>query len=128
MQLLITILYAPTELRSRVNGITKSTPSTQEKPSRVVKKRSLETNRCPESSAEEETSDVVQDTCTNSDPKDLSSENNRPMNPVVKVHPNPAKRVRQSTSSLQVSRIKVENKTNKVHQPNPIEGLDDLRK
>ena len=121
--MLITILYAPTELRSRVNGITKSTPS-KETPSRVVKTRSLETNRCPE----EASSDVDQDTCTNSDPKDLSSENNRPMNPVVKVHPNPAKRVRQSTSSLQVSRIKVENKTNKVHQPNPIEGLDDLRK
>ena len=125
---LITVLYAPTELGSRVNGITKSTPSTQEKPSKGLKKR-LETSISSDISAEEELSEVDRNTCTNSAAEeDVTSNNNRPMNSVVKVRPNPAKRVRQSTSSLQVSNIKVENKTDKVHQPDPIEGLDELRK
>ena len=91
-----------------------------------MKKRSLESNSS-ESSAEEESSDVYQNTCTNSDAEeDVASNNNRPMNSVV-VCPNPAKRIRQSTSSLQVSKVKVENKSDNV-EPDPIEGLDDLRK
>ena len=121
------MLCVPTGLHPRVNGKTKSIPP-KETLSKVVMKRSLETNNSSKSSAEEESSDVYQNTCTNSDAEeDVASNNNRPMNSVV-VCPNPAKRIRQSTSSLQVSNIKVENKTDKVHQPDPIEGLDDLRK
>ena len=88
-----------------------------------MKKRSLESSCNSESSADE--SDV--DTCSNSDAEeDVTSNNNFTPKSVVKVRPNPAKRVRLSTSSLQISRIKVENKS-VVVEPDPIECLDELR-
>ena len=90
-----------------------------------MKKRSLESSCNSESSADE--SDVDRDTCSNSHAEDVASINNCTPKSVVKVRPNPAKRVRLSTSSLQISRIKVENKS-VVAEPDPIECLDELRK
>ena len=91
-----------------------------------MKKRSLESSCNSESSAEE--SDVDRNTCSNSDAEeDVTSNNNCTPKSVVKVRPNPAKRVRLSTSSLQISRIKVENKS-VVVETDPIECLDELRK
>ena len=93
--------------------------------SKVVKKRSLESNSS-ESSAEEGSSEVDRDTTNMDAEQDVASNNNRPTNSVV-VRPNPAKRIRQSTSGQQVSQVKVDNKSDNA-EPVPIEGLDDLRK
>ena len=90
-----------------------------------MKKRSLESNSS-ESNAEEESSEVNRDTTNMDAEQDVASNNNRPTNSVV-VRPNPAKRIRQSTSGQQVSQVKVDNKSDNA-EPVPIEGLDDLRK